>query len=279
MLRLPAVAGQHYFADTDKLKLQIKHSFTHELGPGALPGERSDKRVHGIIVPHGAFMFSGACAAHAYKLIGESAKPDVVIIIGPNHTGTGAGLAVYPSGAWKTPLGEVKVDEAFAKAIVKHGEMLDLDEMAHQYEPSIETQLPFLQYVLPDVPIVPILMMIHDMDACDDVAFSIVDAAEELKKKVLIIASSDFSHFVPARVASELDDLVLQNIEKLDEERLMKTIERKKVSMCGFAPVSAMMVACKEMGAKQARVLKYYTSGEILNDDTQVNGYASCVVE
>jgi AmmeMemoRadiSam system protein B len=273
------VAGQHYFADKAKLEQQLKHCFTHELGPGALPGARKPKRIFGAIVPHGAFMFSGACAAHAYKELAEAAKPDVVVVVGPNHTGTGAGLAVYPGGAWRTPLGEAKVDEAFAKAVVKHGEMLDLDEMAHQYEPSIETQLPFIQFALPGIPIVPITMMIHDMDACDDVAFSVVDAAEETKRKVMFIATSDFSHFVPKRIAHELDELVLQNIEKLDEERLMKTIERKKVSMCGFAPVAAMLVACKEMGAKAGRVLKYYTSGEILNDDSQVNGYAAVVVE
>lgn len=281
MIRLPAVAGQFYFADKDKLKQQIENCFTHELGPGTLPEtneKKSDKRILGAIIPHAGYMFSGAAAAHAYKALSEIKKPDVVIIIGPNHTGVGSGLSIFPEGTWKTPLGEVDVDKEFANAILKHGEMMDLDDLAHKYEHSIEVQLPFLQYIWPDIKIVPICMMLHDLDACDDVAYSIIDAAEELKKTVLILASSDFSHYVPERVAEELDDLAIQNVIKLDEEKLIKTIERKKISMCGYAPISSMLVAVKEMGAKKAEVLKYYTSGEILGDKSQVVGYASVII-
>lgn len=283
MQRIPAVAGQFYFGEKEKLIRQIKNCFVHELGPGRLPEEdkATDKRkIIGAIVPHAGYMFSGAAAAHVYKQLAESKKPDTVVIIGPNHTGVGSGLSVYPEGTWKTPIGSLEIDSEFAKEILKCGEMIDLDENAHKYEHSIEVQLPFIQFIWGNsIKIVPICMMLHDLDASDDVAYSIADASENLKRDIVILASSDFSHYVPERVAYELDRLAIETILKLDEEKLIKTIERKKISMCGFAPISSMIVAAKEFGAKKAELLKYYTSGDILGDKTQVVGYAAITVE
>ena len=269
-MRYPAVAGMFYEGDEIGLRKQIEQCFLGPLGPGKLPKVRKGSRaVIGGVAPHAGYAYSGMVAAHLYGRLAEDGLPEAFIIIGPNHTGRGSGLAVTVQD-FETPLGVAKVDTDLAKALRK--DLVDLDDEAHKGEHSIEVQLPFLQYLSPSVRFVPICMGFQDYEAATGLGKTIKSAVKG--RDVVVIASTDMSHYVPKDLAKKKDSMALDAIKAMDSKRLYEVVRDEDISMCGYGPVIATMTACA--GGK-AEVLKYASSGDV-QPMRDVVGYASVAI-
>ncbi|MBR9691162.1 AmmeMemoRadiSam system protein B [Candidatus Woesearchaeota archaeon] len=291
MTRKPIAAGMFYPDNFEELDKQIHKCFTeNEKGPGALPIERRDKKIIGVIAPHAGYQFSGAGQAWCYKEIGEAEFADVYVIMGTTHVGFPEAATVIDD--FETPLGTVNVDEKFAKSLIEKGVVVE-DKMAHQNEHSIEVQLPFLQFVnkenLDKIKIVPIVV---GKDAnYEKLGRAIASVAKELGRKVMLICSSDFTHYgvhygyVPFRGMNikdklkEFDMAAIKWIKELDSWSFINYVEETGATICGCYAIAAFIEACKSMGAKKVRVEQYYSSGDVTEDWTNAVGYASIVVE
>jgi len=270
-MRAPAVAGMFYEGSEKGLRRQIEECFLGALGPGKLPQVQKGKRaILGGMAPHAGYVYSGMVAAHLYGRIAQDGLPESFIIIGPNHTGRGSGLAVTVQD-FETPLGVAKVDKDLAKALRK--DLVDLDDEAHKHEHSIEVQLPFLQYLSPEIKFVPVCMGFQDYDAAVSLGKTIAAAVKG--KDVVVIASTDMSHYVLKDLAKKKDSMALDAIRAMDARRLYDIVRDEGISMCGYGPVIATMTAC--VGGK-ASVLKYASSGDV-QPMREVVGYASAVIE
>jgi len=229
-----------------------------------------------MVCPHAGYMYSGPVAAHAYARLATDGKPDHIVILGPNHTGYGSGLSMMTEGVWDMPMGGVQVDSELAQRIARFAKLIDVDESAHKYEHSIEVQLPFLQYLYgSEFKFVPICMMMQDLETSREVGDAVAMA---LEGRGLIIASTDLTHYEPQGSAEKKDRMVIDAITRLDEAGLASVIDAQSVSMCGYGPVMAAIVAAKRLDAARAELLKYATSGDVTGDASQVVGYASAVL-
>lgn len=289
MHRLPAVAGQFYAGSEGALKREIESCFLDKRGPGTLPEIGNKEGLKGVVVPHAGYIYSGAIAAHSYMEIAQNGLADVYVIMGPNHTGIGSGVSVHPPGKWKTPLGEIEVDERMVKRLM--GGIIDIDADAHRYEHSIEVQLPFLQYIHKEkkFSIVPICMAMQDYKTSKEVGEAIAEAIEEDDRRVITVASTDFSHVgfhyfehPPAgkRVdvyAKEQDEKAIDAILKLDPEELISRVERYRISMCGYGCVASMLISAIKLGAEKGILLKYGSSYEVSPADSCV-GYGAIAI-
>lgn len=277
-IRRPVVAGAFYPGTAEGLRKEIEGCFLHRLGAG-LPKGRSTVKVKeklkGAVVPHAGYVYSGPCATHVYSRLGESfGEIKTAVILGPNHTGLGSGVSVSDADKWSTPLGEVEIDAELRKKILEASDIIDCEPVAHMQEHSIEVQLPFLQTVLKDFKFVPICMMLNDEKTCREVGEAIAKAAGS-RKGTVILASSDMTHYEPAQSAQRKDQMAIDAVEELDPSKLLQTVFRENITMCGAAPAAAMLFATNKLGAKEGRLLKYYTSGDITGDSSSVVGYAS----
>lgn len=275
-IRYPAVAGSWYAGSPNSLRKQISDLFVHRLGPGKIPLIKKDgpRNIVGLIVPHAGYMASGPIAAHAYFHLALDGKPDVVVILGPNHTGQGSALSIMDEGAWRTPFGDVEIDTETAMNILQSSSILDVDTRAHVYEHSIEMQLPFLQYLYgSDFRFVPICFMMQDLESSREVGMAIVSALSD--KNGLVIASTDLTHYEPQERAEEKDRLAIDVALKMDEEQYYHVVESYGISTCGYGPTMAVITAAKELGARDSRLLSYGTSGDVIGDRSAVVGYAS----
>jgi len=283
-VRKPLVSGQFYEGSPTGLVRQIEWCFLHNLGPQVIPkGEGSQERVSlGFVVPHAGYMYSGPAAAHAYYALSMEKKPRTIVLIGPNHTGVGPSVSVYPEGFWETPLGRVPVDSELAKLIAGSSRFARLDTTAHEYEHSIEVQLPFLQYVLKeDFTIVPITILNQTPKVAEDLAKSVLSAVQLSKRDpndILIIASTDLTHYEPHDIAHRKDQLVIERIVQLDPDGLFRVVVEKDISMCGPGSTMALIYFAKALNAGGARLLKYFTSGDITGEKSWVVGYAAVQV-
>lgn len=279
MLREPAVAGTFYPANLEDIKIAIEESFLSPLGLGEIPkiAEPYDNKVYpvNVMVPHAGYIYSGPVASYSYGKLAKIGFPKTFIIICPNHTGIGSSLSIFNKGKWKTPLGNVDVDEDFADAILSFSEFGESDLSAHIQEHSIEVQLPFLQYFSNDFEIVPINMGLQDLVVANDLAKSIVKASNEIGKSYCIIASTDLSHFNNQEKANRLDKLVLKDIENMDEKKLFNDVTDNQITMCGYGPVITTILTSKLTGKNQCNILAYNTSGDITGDFSSVVGYGS----
>lgn len=277
-MRYPAVAGQFYEGNKSALVEQIEWCYTHPHGPGKLPQVKAGPRsLVGLVSPHAGYMYSGPVAAHGFFCMAQDGKPKSVIIIGPNHTGFGSGVAIMTHGKWKTPLGTVEIDKQLAESIKNNSEIIDVDETAHRYEHSLEVQIPFLQHLFgEEFTIVPICMMLQDLRTSREVGEAIGEAS--VGKDVVIIASTDFTHYESQRSAVTKDHAAIEKILAMDSNGLIQIVEEKSISMCGYGPVSAMLEAAKKLGAKKAELLKYATSGDTAGPMAEVVGYSSIAV-
>lgn len=280
MTRKPVVAGQFYASGFNELDKQINECFTSKLGPGALPVGKREKNIIGIISPHAGYVYSGACAAWAYKEIAESKFPDTFIILGLSHSGSNSCLSLED---WQTPFGIIKNDKAFQKAL-----NLPVDEEAHKAEHSIEVQLPFLQFVNKDaldrIRIAPIIAS-PDLDY-EELASMIYNAVQKTKRNVIIIASSDFTHYgfnygyIPftdniKENMYELDKGAVKLIEALQADKFLDYAEETNATICGKYPIAVLLELSRKLGAEKASLLHYYTSGDIVNDYSSAVGYAA----
>ncbi|MCS7098885.1 MAG: AmmeMemoRadiSam system protein B [Sulfolobales archaeon] len=280
-VRRAVVAGQFYENNPRDLVEQIESCFLHELGPRELPkAEASPKRVSlGFVVPHAGYMYSGPAAAHAYYAFSLEKKPTTVVLIGPNHTGVGPSVSVYPDGYWETPLGRVPVDSELTKLIVEKSKFARLDTAAHEYEHSLEVQLPFIQYTLKtNFNIVPITILNQTPRVAEDLAKAVLSAIQTLRRDlfdVVVIATSDLTHYEPHEVAYRKDRLVIEKITSLDPEGLFRVVVDKGISMCGPGSAMALIYLAKAVNAGGVRLLKYITSGDVTGEKSWVVGYAS----
>ena len=277
-MRPPIVAGQFYAGARSALLKQIEECYTSDHGPGKMPKVKAGMRkIIGLVSPHAGYMYSGPVAAHGFARMAEDGCPKSVIIIGPNHTGAGSGVSIVTSGRWSTPLGEVRIDAELGDEIKLASDIIDVDPVAHAYEHSIEVQLPFLQHLFDDkFKIVPICMMLQDERTSMEVGKAIAEASTG--KDVVIVASTDFTHYESQRSAMEKDKKVIDRILAIDPLGVVRTVDEGGITMCGYGPVSAMLQAAKKLGAKKAELLKYATSGDTSGSMAQVVGYASIAI-
>jgi len=277
-IRDPAVAGQFYESNKNDLIKRLEWCFKHPLGPGRLPKERGEGfgSIISAQVPHAGYIYSGPAAAHVYYALAQQEAPDTVIILGPNHTGLGMPISLYAKGSWRTPLGTLDVDEELSSLLLQ-SEIIQEDYLAHSGEHSIEVQLPFLQYIYgSDIKIVPITMMDQRYETAKKVAEAIIHAINDSGKRVVVLASSDMTHYEPHNSAREKDLEALQLIENLEIERLYNYVVIENLTMCGYGPVMVAMAVARYFGGT-GLVLKYYTSGDIIGDKSWVVGYASVI--
>lgn len=265
-MRRPAVAGQFYPSSPKDLKRELGRCFS------GLAVEVS--RVLGAVIPHAGYLYSGSTAAHVYASLPEA---DTYILLGPNHTGYGSPVAVS-SETWITPLGEAEADVDLIKALPKG--IIDLDEVAHRHEHSLEVQLPFLQHRFKHrFKIMPICLGLQDEDTSKEVGIEMAEAVKKLNRRVVIIASSDFTHYRPAALAREVDHYVIEPILKLDVMEFYMRVREKHASVCGYGAIAAMLTAASSLGASRGTLLKYSNSGDIIGDMSSVVGYAGIIVE
>jgi len=279
MVRTPAVAGLFYEGEPELLKKQIEEVFTHPLGPGKLPKAEETigtRRIIGLVSPHAGYIYSGPIAAHGFLELAKDGKPDVFVILGPNHTGLGSPVSTMIDD-WYTPLGKVFVDKEFAKEIAKRSEIVDIDPVAHRYEHSIEVQLPFLQFIYGEIFFVPITMMWQTPEVAGKVAKAVFEASKDLGKDVVIIASTDLNHYEPQDITVKKDKLAIDAILEMNSEKLYKTVEGYDISMCGPGPTMVLVEYANLIGNVEAKLLKHATSGDITGDTSAVVGYASIV--
>jgi AmmeMemoRadiSam system protein B len=275
-IRRPTQAGSFYEGNAEALKTQIENCFLQELGPKKHPevNKNGPRNVIGLVCPHAGYMYSGAVAANAYYALAEDGKPDTVVILGPNHTGYGSGLALMNEGVWRTPLGDVEVDGETANRIVEETRLVDVDDLAHRFEHSIEVQLPFLQYLYgSEFKFVPICFQLQDLQSAVEVGRALVKVLAS--KNAVVIASSDMTHYEPHKNAEAKDLAALKAVEAMDEKLFYSTIETRHVTACGYGPIAAVMVAAKGLGAKEAKLLCYKSSGDVTGDYSSVVGYAA----
>ncbi|MCK5595378.1 AmmeMemoRadiSam system protein B [bacterium] len=267
MLRNPAVAGQFYPASKKQLICEIeKH----------IDREASKEKILGVVSPHAGYMCSGETAA---LTLSKVEIPDNIIILGPNHIGAGARFSIMAHGAWKTPMDNVNINENLAKIILSKTGLIKEEEEAQIYEHSIEVQLPIIQYLRNDFEFVPIVVSYGDIEQYQEIGYAIAGAIEDFKKEVLIIASSDMTHYESAETAKTKDNLAIESILKLNEVELFSRVHKHGISMCGCGSACIMLTACKKLGAKDAELVKYTNSGEVTGDFDQVVGYAGILIK
>jgi AmmeMemoRadiSam system protein B len=275
-IRRPTQAGAFYEGDAEALKAQIESCFLHEFGPKKLPtvNKNGPRRVVGLMCPHAGYMYSGSVAANAYYELAQDGKPNIVVVLGPNHTGYGSALAVMNEGFWRTPLGDVEIDGETANQLVRETRLVDVDEVAHRFEHSIEVQLPFLQYLYGSAwKLVPVCFQMQDLSSAVEVGNALVEVLAD--KNAVVIASSDMTHYEPQGNASAKDMAALKAVEALDEKKFYSIIESRNVTACGYGPISAVIAFAKGLGAKEAKLLCYKSSGDVTGGYSSVVGYAA----
>jgi len=268
-VRLPAVAGRFYPARPDRLLREIEQ-YTSP------PASRVP--AIGCVAPHAGYMYSGHVAGALYARI---EVPEHCIILCPNHTGRGAPLSIMAATTWQTPLGNVAPSSALASQLLQCFPQLEEDSAAHHAEHAIEVQLPFLQAQQKHLHLVPIALGTRDFHALRELGeaiASVIAKHEDSGQNVLIVASSDMNHYEPDAITRIKDHKAIDRVLALDARGLWEVVMREDVSMCGFGPAVAMLTAAKILGATQAQVVRYATSGDISGDRDEVVGYAGILV-
>lgn len=264
--REPAVAGRFYPGRPDVLHAEVAAL----LAAGGPPED-----ALGVVAPHAGYMYSGGIAGLVYAAVNV---PNVAIVICPNHTGAGGPAAIMIDGCFRTPLGSVPIHEPLAELVMSHGD-ITADLRAHAQEHAIEVHLPFLQERNPNLAFVPICLGGLSLKACLGLGQAIALAIRKLAEPVLLVASTDMSHYVPAATAARLDRLAIARVEALDPAGLYETVVAQDISMCGFIPTTVVLEAARELGAKKARLVRYGNSGETNGDLDHVVGYAGLVIQ
>ena len=267
--RPAAVAGMFYPDDPTDLKNQIDFSL-HNLEDKPIVGD-----IHGMIVPHAGYMYSGQVAAAAYKLLLDR-DYDNVVVIAPSHREYFSGVSVLPAQHYKTPLGKVKINRELCYRIAELEDSIHISWEGHKDEHSLEVQLPFLQRTLGEFELIPIVMGDQNYDN----SFNLGEAIAKLVRheNALVVASTDLSHYYPASEAEKMDKRILNKIKAFDFDGFWDEIEGKNSEACGAGPVLATMAAARKLGANKSDVLLYQHSGNITGDHTAVVGYLSAVL-
>jgi AmmeMemoRadiSam system protein B len=271
MIREPAVAGRFYPAHAADATREIRQ----HLGPQSI----ANTAAIGCVVPHAGWMYSGHVAGAVYARL---RLPRRIIILCPRHFPAGHPLAINCAGAWRTPLGDVCVDAELAQALVQQWPLLREDAVAHRAEHSLEVQLPFLQHLLGEFTFVPVALGTDRYQAFEDLGHAVARVIQQARAagggEILLVASSDMNHYESDAVTRVKDEKAIARILALDAKGLYDTVRRESISMCGYGPTTAMLVAARQLGATRAELVKYATSGEVSGDHARVVGYAGIIV-
>ena len=267
MIRQPVVAGQFYPAQATKLTEMIQ---------GMVDETAEKEDVIGLVSPHAGYVYSGPVAG---AVMSRVKFKDTFIILGPNHSGMGKPLSIMTEGTWETPLGPVEIDAELARHILALSRHLEEDSKAHEYEHSIEVQIPFLQYFRKDIRLVPITLSYSSGATYKEIGKEIAQAIKDLNREVIIIASSDMTHYEPQESAQRKDSKAIEAMLELNEDELLKRVDELNISMCGYAPAVALISAARELGATRAELVRYQTSGDVTGDYSAVVGYAGIILK
>ncbi|MFX1294302.1 MAG: AmmeMemoRadiSam system protein B [Promethearchaeota archaeon] len=277
IIREAKYAGNWYRGTESSLRNSLKNFFEKDKrGPQKVPkiNVNGPRNIVAIVSPHAGYIYSGAIAAHAFAELAFDGKPDLFIVVGIDHHGYGtAPVSVQCKGGWETPLGVVNINSGIANKILTKSQKITDSARAHSLEHSLELQIPFLQYIYGKVEFVPIMISYGALSVFQEVGVAIAKACEE--EDIVLIASTDFTHFESADSAKAQDQKAIDAILKLDEELLYNTVKQNGISMCGFGSTSTVIRAARELGAKKAVLLKYGHSGEVSGDYHSVVGYGA----
>ncbi len=263
------VAGSWYSADPALLKKELVRYLERATPP------RFEGELTGLVVPHAGYLYSGRVAAWAYKLLYEN-QFDRVLILAPSHHASFPAASIYNLGGYRTPLGIVPLDRELIEELYKYVNLVRYVPNADSKEHSLEIQLPFLQTVLHSFTLTPVIMGSMRYDFCVQLAEAIAETCR--RKRVLIIASSDLSHYYPYEEATRLDRVCLDRIDALDPEGLATDVEQQRTQACGAGPLITTMLATARLGADRGKVLNYANSGDVSGDRTGVVGYAAAAI-
>jgi len=262
MVRPPAVAGRFYPGQRNTLLRDVR-SYLQACAP--------PQPALGAVIPHAGYMYSGHVAGAVYARL---KLPRRFIILCPNHTGRGEPLAIMSEGSWATPLGEARIDAELAASLKAGFPRLREDAEAHRSEHALEVQLPFLQVLQPDFSFVPICVGVGQYEVLAALGEALAGAIAQQEDRVMVISSSDMNHYESDAVTRAKDAKAIAKMLALDPRGLLDVVLEENVSMCGYAPTVAMMVAARRLGGASAELVKYATSGDVSGDRSFVVGYA-----
>lgn len=266
IVRQPAVANQFYSGNPASLVRDIEVMTGHGKGT---------ETCIAVIAPHAGYIYSGPVAGAAYS---RAVIPETVVIMGPNHTGRGAPASVMPDGTWHMPMGDVPVASDIAESLLQGSVYLEADYQAHMYEHSLEVQVPFLQYFQPGLEIVPVCLSHMSYEICEEIGRAVAAAIQASERPVLMVASTDMTHYEPQKQANIKDQAAIRQILNMDPAGLYDTVRINGISMCGVIPTTITMIAALTLGAARAELVKYATSGDVSGDYDRVVGYASFII-
>lgn len=266
MIRQPAAAGLFYPASAVELKRQLSTFVTRG---------NQQQTVTAVVLPHAGYMYSGDVVG---EVVSRIRVPQQVILLGPNHHGRGAQVAVSAVDDWSTPLGDIPVATDLRAHLLNEIPLMTLDDSAHLQEHSLEVLLPFLHYVQPQLKIVPIALKQPKPAQLVDLGGAIARALKDWNEPVLLVASSDMNHFSPAAENTRLDTLAIDAMTAFDPQRLYRVVAEQQISMCGVLAVVTVMEAARVLGAQHCELVRYSHSGEKSGDNSRVVGYAGLLM-
>ncbi len=268
-IRKPIVDGQFYTSDPERLNTQIL-KFIEE------GKESGSSTPFAIIAPHAGYVYSGPVAGSAYRAV-RGHTYDTVIVLAPSHRYRIQGASVIGEGQYQTPLGSVPIDSEIGNALIDY-ETITFAPEVHEVEHSLEVQVPFIQTVLPDTPVVPVIVGTTDFDVCRNIGTVIADTVSACKKHALIVMSTDLSHYLPYETAVKTDSIFCNALETCDPGRVRNSVEKEKASACGYGPVLSGMTAARKLGATTCTVVDYRNSGDTAGPKSEVVGYCAAVL-
>jgi MEMO1 family protein len=267
MIRPPAVAGRFYPSDPRELARQIE-LYTS--------GGLEKIRARGCVVPHAGYVYSGHVAGAVYSSLEIPAR---CILLGPRHYPRGESIAILTEGSFETPFGEARIDSALAAELARACPCLREDSVAHEREHSLEVQLPFLQRLAGEFRFVPVVLGTDRYPAIEELGHAVAQVVAAQHEPVLVVASSDMNHYESDAITRVKDERAIARVLGLDPRGLYETVRNEGITMCGYAATVAMLVAVRELGAREATLVRYATSGDVNGDREQVVGYAGMIVQ
>lgn len=238
-------------------------------------GGVSEEKVMGVVAPHAGYMYSGPVAGAVY---GRVFIPDTVVVLAVNHRGMGAPAAIMSSGSWETPLGPVQIDQEFAEDLKANAPVLEEDDRAHAKEHSLELHLPFLKHRNENFRLVPVCLQQLSYSECESLGKGLATTVENCPEDVLLVASTDMTHFESKKAAKRKDMLAIQRVLEIDPTGLYQTVKENRISMCGYIPTTAVLCASEVLGAEKGELVRYATSGDVSGDSGSVVGYAGILI-